>query len=244
MTNEITALPRLLRLLALEGCVVTIDAIGCQTAIAAQLQEQGADYVLALKSNQPTLHRTVVAAFADLPPASPDPWVPAEQDTAQTLDKAHGRVERRRYRALSDPDLLACLDPAGAWPGLRSVAQVQAERRRGEQRTVETRYYLSSLPPDATVLGRAIRQHWQVENRLHWVLDVVFREDACRVRVGDGTHNLAILRQLSLNLLRQEPTLRGSLATKRFRAALDDTYLRRLLAGLDRLPSDQTASTT
>ena len=108
----------------------------------------------------------------------------------------------------------------------------------------EPRYYLSSLPPDATVLGRAIRQHWQVENRLHWVLDVVFREDACRVRVGDGTHNLAILRPLALNLLRQEPTPRGSLATKRFRAALDDTYLRRLLAGLDRLPRDQTASTT
>src|SRR5918911_2478133 len=104
--SEITALPRLLRLLALEGCVVTIAAIGCQTAIAAQLQEQGADYVLALKSNQPTLHRTVVAAFTDLPPASPDPWVPAEQDTAQTLDKAHGRVERWRYRGLSDPDLL------------------------------------------------------------------------------------------------------------------------------------------
>jgi hypothetical protein len=100
------------------------------------------------------------------------------------------------------------------------------------------------LPPDATVLGRAIRQHWQVENRLHRVLDVVFREDACRVRVGDGTHNLAILRPLSLHLLRQEPTRRGSLATKRFRAALDDTYLRRLLAGLDRLPSDQTASPT
>ena len=231
-SNEITAIPRLLRLLVLEGCVVTIDAMGCQTAIAAQIHEQGADYVLALKGNQPTLERTVRTAFADRDPSGPDPWVPAEQDAAETLDKGHGRLERRRYRALSDADLLACLDPIGAWPGLRSVVQVQATRRQGEQRTVESRYYLSSLAPDATVLGQAIRQHWAVENCLHWVLDVLFREDACSVRVGDGAHNLALVRQFALNLLRQERTHRGSLATKRFRAALDDAYLRRLLAGL------------
>jgi predicted transposase YbfD/YdcC len=231
-SNEITAIPRLLRLLALEGCVVTIDAIGCQTAIAAQLHAQGADYVLALKGNQPTLRRTVHTAFADRDPTGPDPWRPAEQDQAGTLDKGHGRLERRRYRALSDPDLLACLDPAGAWPGLRSVVQVQAERRRGAQRMVEARYYLASLPPDAAALGQAIRDHWGVENDLHWVLDVQFHEDACLVRVGDGAQNFAILRHLALNLLRQERTHRGSLATKRFRAALDDTYLDRLLAGL------------
>ncbi len=239
-SNEITAIPRLLRLLQLEGCVVTIDAMGCQTAIAAQVQEQGADYVLALKGNQPTLERTVQTAFADRDRDDADRWVPAEENTAQTLDKGHGRLERRRYRALSDPDLLAGLDPSGAWPGLRAVVQVQAERRRGEQRSFETRYYLSSLPPDAVVLGQAIRQHWQVENTLHWVLDVLFREDACSVRVGDGAHNLAILRQLALNRLRQERTHRGSLATKRFRAALDDAYLARLLAGLTRGAPDPT----
>ena len=231
-SNEITAIPRLLRLLVLDGCVVTIDAMGCQTAIAAQVQAQGADYVLALKGNQPTLERTVRTAFADRDPTGPDPWVPTEQDAAETLDKGHGRLERRRYLALSDPDLLACLDPTGAWPGLRSVVQVQAERRQDERRAVETRYYLSSLAPDAAVLGQAIRQHWEVENRLHWVLDVLFREDACSVRVGDGAQNLARLRQLALNLLRQERTHRGSLATKRFRAALDDTYLHRIWAGL------------
>jgi predicted transposase YbfD/YdcC len=231
-SNEITAIPRLLRLLQLDGCVVTIDAMGCQTAIAAQVQEQGADYVLALKGNQPTLLHTVRTAFADRDPTGADPWIPAEQDTAQTLDKGHGRVERRRYLALSDPDLLACLDPTGAWPRLRSVVRVQAERRRGAQRAVETRYYLASLPPDAAALGQAIRQHWEVENRLHWVLDVLFHEDACSVRVGDGAHNFALVRQLALNLLRQERTLRGSLATKHFRATLDDTYLYRLLAGL------------
>ena len=152
-------------------------------------------------------------------------------------------MERRRYTALSDPDLLACLDPTHTWPSLRSVVQVEAERRRGEQRSVETRYYLSSLPPDAAVLGQVIRAHWQVENSLHWVLDVHFREDACRVRVGDGAHNFAVLRHLALNLLRQEDSVRGSLAAKRFRAALDHTYLLRLLAGLAHTPADTSPRT-
>ena len=242
-SNEITALPRLLRVLALEGCVVTIDAMGCQSAIAAQIVEQGADYVLALKGNQPTLHATVVGAFADARRAGSDGWVPAVQDQAQTLDKGHGRRERRRYTALSDPDLLACLDPTHAWPGLRSVVQVEADRRRGEQRHRETRYYLSSLPPDAAMLGQVIRTHWQVENCLHWVLDVHFREDACRVRVGAGAHNFAVLRHLALDLLRQEDTVRGSLAAKRFRAALDHAYLLRLLAGLAGTPADTSPCT-
>ena len=231
-SDEITAIPHLLRLLALEGCVVTIDAMGCQRTIAAQLHEQGADYVLALKGNQPTLHATVVAAFAAARATSPGPWQPVEQDAAQTLDAAHGRVERRRVTALSDPDLLACLDPTGAWPGLRSVIEVQAERRSGAPTPNERRYYLSSLPPDAARLGQAIRAHWGVETRLHWVLDVQFREDASTVRVGDGAHTFTVLRQLALNLIRQERTGRGSIASKRFRAALDDTYLARVLAGL------------
>jgi predicted transposase YbfD/YdcC len=236
-SNEITALPRLLRLLALEGCVVTIDAMGCQRAIAARVQAQGADYVLALKANQPTLHATVVAAFAEAHATDPTAWHPAEQDRALTLDKGHGRLERRRYTALSDPDLLACLDPTGSWPGLRTVVEVQAERRPGASPAVERRYYVASLPPDAAVLGQAIRGHWGVENRLHWVLDVQFREDASAVRVGVGAHYFAVQRHLALNLLRQDRTGRGSLATKRFRAALDDTYLQRLLAGLAPSPT-------
>lgn len=231
-SNEITAIPHLLRLLALEGCVVTIDAMGCQRTIAAQLQKQGADYVLALKGNQPTLHATVVAAFAEAHAPASGTWQPVEQDATQTLDAGHGRVERRRYTALSDPDLLACLDPTGAWPGLRSVIEVHTERRADAPTPTERRYYLSSLPPAAVVLGQAIRAHWGVENRLHWVLDVQFREDASTVRVGDGAHSFTVLRQLALNLIRQECTVRGSIASKRFRAALDDTYLARLLAGL------------
>ena len=231
-SNEITAIPHLLRLLALEGCVVTIDAMGCQRAIAAQIHAQGADYVLALKANQPTVHATVLDAFADARAAGAEAWHPQEQDGTTTLDKGHGRVERRRVTVLSDPDLLTCLDPTGAWPGLRSVVEVQAERRQGAPPTTEPRYYLSSLPPDAALLGTAIRAHWGVENRLHWVLDVQFREDASTVRVGEGAHTFAVLRHLALNLLRQDRTGRGSLATKRFRAALDDTYLQQLLAGL------------
>src|SRR5262245_7502791 len=206
-SNEITALPRLLALLTLEGCVVTIDAMGCQRALAAHVQAQGADYVFALKGNQPTLHQTVKTTFAELRATAPAAWQPAEQDQARTLDKNHGRLERRRYTALSDPDLLACLDPAGAWPGLRTVVEVQAERREGAAPAAECRYYLSSLPPDAVLLGEAIRGHWGVENRLHWVLDVQFREDASTVRVGDGAHNLAVLRHLALNLLRQDRTV-------------------------------------
>jgi predicted transposase YbfD/YdcC len=243
-SNEITAIPHLLRLLALEGCVITIDAMGCQRAIAAQVQEQGADYVLALKANQPPLHATVMTAFADARAAGPDAWLPATQAVLQTLDKGHGRIERRCYTVLSDPDLLACLDPTGAWPGLRSVVEVQAARRQGGPPTTERRYYLSSLLPDAAPLAAAIRGHWGVENRLHWVLDVQFREDASTVRVGDGAQTFAVLRHLALNLLRHDRTVRGSRATKRFRAALDDTYLARLLTGLACSPAPDTSSAT
>jgi len=231
-SNEITAIPLLLQLLALEGAVVTIDAMGCQTAIAAQLREQRADYMLALKDNHPKLHAAVAAAFADAQAAGPGEWTPREQDHARSLGKEHGRLERRRCWVLSDPELLAYLDPTGAWPDLRTVVQVTADCRQGGAGTRDTRYFLSSLPPNAAALAQAIRSHWGVENRLHWVLDVAFREDDSRVRVGDGAQNFAVLRHLALNLLRHPQAGRGSIATKRFRAALDDTYLQTLLGGL------------
>jgi predicted transposase YbfD/YdcC len=230
-SNEITAIPALLRLLALEGCTVTIDAMGCQTAIAAQVVGQGADYVLALKDNQPTLRERVRLAFEDARAAAGTTRAAAGWDAAATLDKGHGRIERRRCWALGDPEYLAYLDPTGAWAGLRSVALIESERRIGDEVTTETRYYLSSLPPDATALGRAIRAHWGIENRLHWVLDIAFREDDSRFRAGHGPANLAIVRHFALNLLRRDPA-RGSIAKKRFRAALDDQYLRTVLAQL------------
>lgn len=233
-SNEITALPRLLRLLHLDGAIVTLDAMGTQTAIATQLRAQGADYVLALKGNHPTLQTNVAQAFAD---AATGAWQPAVQDQAHSVEKDHGRLEQRRYTVVGGADLVLGLDPKGEWAGLQAVVRVEARRRQGQDQTSECRYYLTSLPPDAQRLGQAIRLHWHVENRLHWVLDVIFHEDACRVRSGDGAQNLAILRHLALNLLRQDTRLTSSLAKKRFRAALDDQYLAHLLTALVTLPA-------
>lgn len=231
-SNEITAIPALLQLLALEGTTITIDAMGCQTAIAQQIVEQGADYVLALKDNHPLLHERVRLAFADASAAVGTTLPLADLKPHTTWDKGHGRVEQRRCLAIGDPDYLAFIDPEGAWPNLRSVVLIESTRRIGTTVTTEARHYLSSLPADATALNAAIRSHWGIENRLHWVLDVVFREDDSRVRVGHAPENLAIIRHFALNLLRQESSRRASLATKRLCAALDDTYLRAVLNGV------------
>jgi predicted transposase YbfD/YdcC len=231
-SNEVTAIPALLRLLALEGAVVTIDAMGCQTAIAARIIEQQADYVLALKDNHPALHERVRLAFADADAAVGTSLPLAGLTPHVTTEKGHGRIEHRRCLAIGDPGYLAYVDPEGAWPDLRSIVRVESTRRGGDAATTEARHYLSSLPADARVLSRAIRGHWAIENRLHWALDVAFREDDSRVRVGHAPENLAIIRHFALNLLRREPSRRTGLATKRLRAALDDTYLRTVLDGL------------
>jgi len=231
-SNEITAIPVLLRLLALEGATVTIDAMGCQTAIAAQIVEQGADYVLALKDNHPALHERVRLAFADARAAAGTPLQVADLAPSATTDKGHGRIERRRCLVLGDPAYLAYVDPTHAWPNLHSVVLIESTRRIGDTVTTEARHYLASLPADAASLARTIRSHWGIENRLHWVLDVTFHEDASRVRDGHAPENLAILRHFALNLLRQDRATRGSVATKRFRAALNDEYLRSIVGGL------------
>jgi predicted transposase YbfD/YdcC len=231
-SNEITAIPALLRLLALEGSTVTIDAMGCQTAIARQIVEQGADYVLALKDNHPALRERIRLAFADADAAVGTTLPPADLVPHATLDKAHGRLERRRCLAIGDPAYLACIDPERRWPDLRSVVRLESTRRVGETVTVEARHYLSSLPADAALLARTIRGHWGIENRLHWVLDVAFREDDSRVRAGHAPENLAIVRHFALNLLRLDRSQKSGLATKRLRAALDDAYLRTVLTGL------------
>ncbi len=231
-SNEITAIPTLLRLLDLEGCLVTIDAMGCQTAIAAQIVEQGGDYVLALKDNQPTLHQEVQHTFAQARADDFAVYAPTDYDYARTVDSDHGRLEIRRHWTLYDPELLAHLDPEGRWAQLRGIGLVEAERQVGATVTVEQRYYLLSAPLRAAAFGQAVRSHWGIENRVHWVLDVSFHEDACRVRTDHGPQNLAVLRHLALNLLRRERTRKGSIATKRFTAALDETYLARVLAGV------------
>jgi predicted transposase YbfD/YdcC len=231
-SNEIAAIPALLRLLALDGATVTIDALGCQTAIAAQIVAQGAGYALALKDNHPTLHAEVAEEFAAAHATAFADYAAADHDTWRTVEKDHGRLETRRYWTISDPATIAHLNRGNAWAGLRAIGLVERERRVGTTVTVETRHYLLSGAGGAAAFGRAVRSHWGIENRVHWVLDVAFREDESRVRVGDGAANLAVLRHFALNLLRQERTAKGGIATKRFRAALDDTYLRTILAGL------------
>lgn len=225
-SNEIPAIPVLLRQLALEGCVVTIDAIGCQTTIAAVIQERGADYVLALKENQPVLYQAVTTAFTEL-----DADAAAFRHThCRQVDKGHGRLEVRTTTVIHDPTLLAYLDPAAAWVGLAGVARSVAERTVDGQRSHETRYFLVSLAA-ARPVHRAIRSHWGIENGVHWVLDMAFREDLSRVRIGHGAHNFSLLRRLALNLLRQDPTARCGIKCRRLKAAWDPSYLLKVLNG-------------
>jgi predicted transposase YbfD/YdcC len=226
-SNEITALPALLAVLLLNGCIVTIDAMGCQTAIAATIVDKEADYVLALKENHDTLYHEVVHLFAD---AHATAFADYDGDAAQTLDSGHGRVEIRRAWTISDPATLAHVDPEGDWASLRSIGMVEAERRVQGKVTRERRYYLTSLG-DAATFGRAVRAHWGIENGLHWVLDIAFREDESRARAGASAANLIVLRHIALNLLKQERTAKVGIKNKRLKAAWDERYLLKVLAG-------------
>jgi predicted transposase YbfD/YdcC len=226
-SNEITALPVLLNLLLLKGCIVTIDAMGCQTAIARTIIDREADYVLALKENQETLYREVVHLFAD---AEATGFADYDHDAAQTVDGGHGRVEIRRYQTISDPVTMAHLDPDAEWAGLRGIGMVEAERRMKGTVTHERRYYLTSLT-DAATFGRAVRSHWGIENGLHWVLDIAFREDESRARQGASAANLVVLRHIALNLLKQEQTAKVGIKNKRLKAGWDERYLLKVIAG-------------
>jgi len=227
-SNEITAIPALLDLLDLAGCVVSADAMGAQTAIAAQVVGKGGDYVLGLKANQGQLHADVAALFGRAEAAG---FRDLPHTTAVEVEKGHGRIDKRTVRALGEREYLDWLDSRARWAGLQSVVMVEATRRVGEGRETERRYYISSLPPDAPRLAAAIRRHWGIENRLHWVLDVTFGEDDSRMRAGHSARNFALVRKIALNLLRTDPD-KGSLATKRFKAALDPDYLACLLTAL------------
>jgi predicted transposase YbfD/YdcC len=223
-SNEITALPQLLELLDLQDKIVTIDAMGCQTELAQAIVEGGGNYVLAVKGNQPTLHAELQDAFAQ----APAPKLRSSRQTT-TVEKGHGRTEQRTVAVLPAREYLSAAQQA-LWVGVMSLVMVTCvvwEQATERQRT-EVRYFLSSLPPVARRLGAAIRGHWSIENGLHWVLDVVFREDARRVYDRTTAENVAFMNRLALSLLRGDPS-KSSLKVKRKRAGWSISYLMQLL---------------
>jgi predicted transposase YbfD/YdcC len=230
-SNEITALPKLLRALELSGCIVTVDALGTQKQIAREIKEADADYVMALKGNHEVVHdevKTFLDAAVAERAAKPVRPVQAAAPlaTLQTVEKEHGRMETRRYYQSAALDWFADREH---WEGLQTVGMVEAIREVGGKRTVERRYYLSSLPLGVATFARAVRGHWAVENSLHWVLDVQMGEDDSRARTGYAAENLATLRRLALNLLKREATKKRGIRGKQLNASWNHAYLLRLL---------------
>ena len=218
-SNEITAIPLLLELLDLRGAIVTIDAMGCQTKIAAAIRGRGADYVLAVKDNQPTLHEAISDAF--LAHAEADDRDPSVRRLA-TVERGHGRQERRAYCCAAVP---AAVRAGGQWADAASIGMVLRTRTVDGRTSDEIAYFLSSLPPKVKAFAKAVRGHWGIENRVNWVLDVTFAEDASRVRRDHGPENLAMLRRLALSILQQDSSVKDSLKGKRQRAGWDDDFL-------------------
>lgn len=223
-SNEITAIPELLKTLDLEGCIVTIDAIGCQKGIVKEIAEKGADYVISLKGNQGKLHQEIKEyldwgqriGFKEI---SFDYW--------QTFEKDHGRIEERRCWVTEE---IGWLKEKEAWQNFKSVIMVEAAREViGGGKTVERRYFISSLEADAKQSLKAVRGHWAIENQLHWCLDIGFREDDCRVREEKSAENLATLRHIGLNLLKQEKSCKLGIKSKRKKAGWNETYLLKVL---------------
>lgn len=229
-SNEITAIPELLRVLELKGCIVTLDAMGCQKEIAANIIEKHADYVLALKGNHANVHDEVRAFFEDaVPPCATecaDTAARDKMDFFQTIEKGHGRIETRRYWQSTDIDWF---EDKALWKDLRSFGMVESIRNVKGQSTIERRYYLSSMTQDAKPFAKAVRGHWGVENPLHWSLDVTFREDDSRARTMNAAQNVATLRRIGLNLIKKDRSKNCSLRQKRILAALEPEFLKHLM---------------
>ena len=221
-SNEIKAIPQLLALLQLAGCLVTIDAMGCQTKIAAQIIDQGGDYVLALKGNQSTLAAEVEEAFID---ADAKAYAGVETQFLETVEQGHGRRETRRYRTLGD---LSGVSRSPSWKAINMIGMVESTREIDGKSAHETRFYIGSTGTNVDTFARAVRGHWGVENPLHWSLDVSFREDESRVRDPQARENLALIRRIALSRLTHDDTKRG-LRGKRLKAGWDEDYLTKLV---------------
>lgn len=230
-SNEITAIPALLELLDITGCIITIDAMGTQHEIARQIVAKGGDYVLCLKANHPTLWQQVMRWFEA---AQTTAFEGIEHSYDRKTDGAHHRIEHRQVWAVP----VGAMEPLhgqAQWSGLKSLVMVKRVRHLWNKTTQETMVYLSSLPCDAARIGGAIRTHWRIENQLHWVLDVTFGEDVSRIRSGHGSHNMALLRRLAISVLNQETSKKKSIKQKAKRASMSPDYMLTVLAAA--LPS-------
>jgi predicted transposase YbfD/YdcC len=224
-SNEITAIPELLQLLNVSGCIVTIDAMGCQKKIAQTIRDRKADYVLAVKGNQAQLYQDIQDWFAY---ADKVAFQDINHDYVKCVNKGHGRLEIRQCWVINDPVAFEYIRHYEGWTDLNAIVHVQRERHIKGKVEQETAYYITSLSADAKTLLLATRHHWGIENSLHWVMDVTFREDDMRIRIGNSSQNMVVLRHIALNILKKD-TSKKSLKQKRYKATLDDNFLLQLL---------------
>lgn len=225
-SNEITAIPELLRLLDITGCIVTIDAIGTQTEIVETIVAGAGDYLLAVKDNQGHLFEDIHCLFeVDVAHGIEK----AQHSYAQTVNKGHGRLETRECWVTEKEEYLALVRKHQNWKGLRSLVRIVSQRNIGEKVEIQTRYFISSLPANAKAILKAKRSHWKIENQVHWILDIAFREDESRVRKDHSAENLAVLRHVALNLLKNEKTAKGGIHAKRLQAGWNNDYLLTIL---------------